>query len=224
MDGNRRYARSKNKLVKHGHSDGFLALKRVLAICFRLNVKCVSTYGFAIDNFKRSPEEVEALMDLIEEKLLEICEHGDLLEQYGVRLNVVGNTALFPERVRAAAHKAEAISRHNDKAILNLCMPYASSDEMTTAVQSAIRNGLAAGEYRDITVDDIDSQLMTTLGGSPPLDVLIRTSGVKRLSDFLLWQCCENTQLQFSPTYWPDFGLWDFLPMLLDYQRKAWAA
>ncbi|EMD38029.1 hypothetical protein CERSUDRAFT_93552 [Gelatoporia subvermispora B] len=222
MDGNRRYARSKKKMVKEGHSDGFLALKRVLAICFRLNVKCVSTYGFAIDNFKRSPEEVEALMDLIEEKLLEICQHGDLLEQYGVRLNIVGNTALFPERVRVAARKAEDISRHNDKSILNLCMPYASSDEMATAVQSAVNKGLAAED--DITVEDIDSQLMTTLGRSPPLDLLIRTSGVKRLSDFLLWQCCENTQLQFSPTYWPDFGLWDIVPMLLDYQRKAWAS
>lgn len=92
---------------------------------------------------------------------------------------------------------------------------------------------------------------MTARAGSPPLDLLVRTSGVRRLSDFLLWQvrpvspptqislrlllcyapaprsatqCCENTQLQFSPTYWPDFGLWDFVPIVLDYQRRAWAA
>ncbi len=80
---------------------------------------------------------------------------------------------------------------------------------------------------------------MTTVAGSPPLDILIHTSGVKRLSDFLLWQvsaapqpfhtrshhlqCCENTQLQFTATFWPDFGLWDFLPVILDYQRKVWA-
>lgn len=92
---------------------------------------------------------------------------------------------------------------------------------------------------RPITEHDVDAQLMTSLGGSPPLDILIRTSGVKRLSDFLLWQvrnltlssshtyycikCSENTQLQFADTYWPNFGLLDFVPILLDYQRKVWS-
>jgi ditrans,polycis-polyprenyl diphosphate synthase len=90
-----------------------------------------------------------------------------------------------------------------------------------------------------ITEDDIDAQLMSSRGGSPPLDILIRTSGVNRLSDFLLWQvcihrvrpptfpisavqCCENTQLHFSPTYWPEYGLLDFIPVILDYQKKVW--
>ena len=94
---------------------------------------------------------------------------------------------------------------------------------------------------RNITTNDIDAQLMTSRAGSPPLDILIRTSGVNRLSDFLLWQvcivfvghprsltlfiqCCENTQIHFSPTYWPEFGLLDIIPVILDYQRKVWRA
>jgi len=75
----------------------------------------------------------------------------------------------------------------------------------------------------DITEKDIEDNLLTSLGGSPPLDILIRTSGVKRLSDFLLWQCCEDTQIQYTDTYWPDFGLFDLIPIILDYQRRTWS-
>lgn len=223
MDGNRRYARSHHKRVQEGHADGFLALRRVLEICMRLNVRCVSAYAFAIENFKRTPEEVDALMSLAEEKLLEICQHGDLLGEYGVRLNVLGKTSLLPPRVQAVITKAEEMTRHNNRAILNLCMPYAARNDIAFAVDSTIEHAIAEGWDREITEDDIAAHLMTAAAGSPPLDVLVRTSGVKRLSDYLLWQCSENTQLQFSSTYWPDFGLWDFVPIILDYQQKVWA-
>ncbi|KZT69891.1 Di-trans-poly-cis-decaprenylcistransferase [Daedalea quercina L-15889] len=228
MDGNRRYARSHHKRVQEGHAEGFMALRRVLEVCMRLNVRCVSVYAFAIENFKRTPEEVDALMTLAETKLLEICQYGDLLQQYGVRLNVLGKTSLLPPKVQVAVRKAEEMTRGNDRAILNLCMPYASRDEIATAVELAIDHELSReaedGSEHEITEDDITAQLMSTRAGSPPLDLLVRTSGVRRLSDFLLWQCCEDTQLQFSPTYWPDFGLWDFVPIILDYQRGVWAA
>ncbi|THH26741.1 hypothetical protein EUX98_g7446 [Antrodiella citrinella] len=221
MDGNRRYARMHSKEVQEGHAEGYVALRRMLEICMRLGIRCVSAYSFSIENFKRSPKEVETLMKLAEEKLLELCEHGELLETYGVRLNVIGKTELLPERVQAAVKKVEGLTRHNDRAILNLCMPYTSRDEMTTAVQAAVQHSLEVGDENSvITEKDVDAHLMTTVSGSPPLDILIRTSGVRRLSDYLLWQCSENTQIQFSSAYWPDFGLWDFLPILLDFQRK----
>ncbi|KAF9524474.1 undecaprenyl pyrophosphate synthetase [Crepidotus variabilis] len=222
MDGNRRYARVHHKAVWQGHSDGFVALRRILEVCLRLDVKCVSAFAFSIENFKRSEDEVNALMKIAEEKLIELSSHGDLLEEYGVRLNIVGRKELLPEAVQKAVAKAEEMTRHNDRAILNLCMPYTSRDEIVTAVESCVRNAEDMPDEIRISEDDIDAQLMTTLGGSPPLDVLVRTSGVKRLSDFLLWQGCENTQLQFSDSYWPDFGLLDFIPIILDYQRKVW--
>ncbi|THH00217.1 hypothetical protein EW026_g2284 [Hermanssonia centrifuga] len=225
MDGNRRYARRQHQAVSQGHSDGFAALRRVLEICMHLNIHCVSAYAFAIENFKRSPEEVDALMTLAEEKLVEIAQHGELLDEYGVRLNVLGKTELLPSRVQAAIRKAEEMTRHNDRAILNLCMPYASRDEMTSAIQSTVREAIRSeSNHVEITEKDLDAHMMTSMVGSPPVDILVRTSGVKRLSDYLVWQCCEDTQIQFSECYWPDFGLWDFLPILLDYQRKVWAA
>ncbi|KAF8875345.1 Decaprenyl diphosphate synthase-like protein [Gymnopilus junonius] len=223
LDGNRRYARKHHKPIFQGHSDGFLALRRMLEICLRLNVKCVSAYVFSIENYKRQAEEVSALMALAEEKLIEITRHGDLLDEYGVRLNIVGNEKLLPEAVRKAARRAEDMTRHNKRAVLNLHMSYTSRDEIATAVASCVRNSIHEGCTDSIiTEKDIDTQLMTSLGGSPPLDILIRPSGVQRLSDYMLWQCCEDTQIQFCPTYWPDFGLFDFIPIILDYQRKIW--
>lgn len=141
------------------------------------------------------------------------------------------------------------------RAILNLCIAYTSQDEIASAVQACVRNAIENDTYvqvispchrsstfifSDVTEHDIEKELMTSRGGSPPLDILIRTSGVKRLSDFMLWQvgpiktissfpvdhrplqCCENTQIQFTSGYWPDFGLFDFIPIILNYQRKVW--
>ncbi|KJA17920.1 hypothetical protein HYPSUDRAFT_145740 [Hypholoma sublateritium FD-334 SS-4] len=228
MDGNRRYARRKHQAVQQGHSEGFVALRRTLEICLRLNIRCVSAYAFSSENFKRSAVEVSALMQLAEEKLVELCNHGDLLNEYGVRLNVVGRTELLPESVQKAIRQAEHLTRHNKRSILNLCMSYTSREEMTLAMETCVRDATAQS-YEDsyvvsitryITEKEINSQLGISLGGSPPLDILVRTSGVKRLSDFMLWQCSEDTQLQFSPAYWPDFGLFDFVPVILDYQRR----
>jgi len=224
MDGNRRYARQNGNDVVQGHVDGFSALRQLLEICLRLNIRCVTVYAFAINNFKRTPGEVEALMNLAESKLLELTQNGELLDQYGVRLNVLGKTELLPERVQKAVAEAEALTRHNDRAIFNLAMPYDSSDEITTAIQSAVNDGLKSQGSGPITEKDIDNNLMTSQANSPPLDILVRTSGVRRLSDFLTWQCSENTQIQFSSKYWPEFGLWDFIPILFDYQAKVWSS
>ncbi|KIK44282.1 hypothetical protein CY34DRAFT_802782 [Suillus luteus UH-Slu-Lm8-n1] len=164
-------------------------------------------------------------MKLAEERLVEIAQNGALLSQYGVRLNVLGHRELLPMHVQVAIDKAEGMTRQNNRAILNVCAPYASRHEMTLAVQSVVQQALDKGNFDSslITEQTIEENLMTSLGGSPPLDIFIRTSGVKRLSGFLQWQCCENTQIHMVDTYWPDFGLWDFVPILLDYQRKVWA-
>lgn len=189
----------------------------------RLGVQCVSVYAFAIENFNRAPEEVEALMSLAETKLVEISKHGAFLDQHGIRLNALGRRELLPPNVRAAVEKAEEMTRKNSKAVLNICMPYASRDDIANAVHIAAEKA-AENRNLDITEDDIDAYISTSLVGSPPVDVLVRTSGVKRLSDYMTWQTCEDTQIQFSSRYWPDFGLWDFVPILLDYQRKVWSS
>ncbi|KAF8919782.1 Di-trans-poly-cis-decaprenylcistransferase [Mucidula mucida] len=222
MDGNRRYARMNHKHVSQGHAEGYLALRRILEICLRLNIFCVSVYAFAIENFKRSPEEVGALMSLCQDKLLELCEHGDLLQEYGVRLNVIGRVERFPDDVQIAIERAQNLTKGNKRFILNICMPYASTDEITCSVETCVQSALDSNDFF-ISEKDIEKNLMTTLTGSPPLDIIVRTSGVKRVSDFFLWQSSENVQVQFCSAYWPDFGLFDFIPIILDYQRRAWS-
>lgn len=212
--------------IKDGHATGFNALQRVLEICLRLGVKCVTVFAFSIENFKRSKDEVDALMELAENKLLEIAQQGEVLDRYGVRLNVLGKIEMLPESVQRSVRTAQDMTRNNTRSILNLCMPYTSRDEITTAVQSAVQEKLVSGldvTENPITEDDLERYMMTTLGGSPPLDILIRSSGVKRLSDFLMWQASENVQLHFVPTYWPDIGIWDLFPVILDYQTKVWS-
>lgn len=224
MDGHRRYARSHQKKILKGHNEGYLVFRAILENCFQLGITCVSGYLFSILNFNRPKEEVDGLMALTEKALLDICKNGDLLDKYDVRLNIIGRTDLLPESVRKAACEAERKTRNNHKAILNLCIPYTSRDEMTTAVQACVREAMKPGPdtKRVITEDDIHGQLLTTRCGSPPLDILIRTGGDKRLSDFLLWQCCENTQIQFVKPLWPELGLFDLIPIILDYQIKLW--
>uniref|UniRef100_A0A0W0G9Z7 Alkyl transferase n=1 Tax=Moniliophthora roreri TaxID=221103 RepID=A0A0W0G9Z7_MONRR len=206
MDGNRRYARMLGKGVKHGH-----------------------VYAFAIENFKRSKEEVDALMVLAVDKLDELCRHGDLLNQYNVRLNVIGRTELFPSHVKTIVKRAEDLTRMNDGSILNICMPYASTDEITTAIESCIHDAIEDKVHGEespttITAEKITSRLMTTERGSPPrVDILIRTSGVTRLSDFMLWQSNEHTQIHFVDAFWPDFRLLDFVPIILQWQRAVWS-
>jgi ditrans,polycis-polyprenyl diphosphate synthase len=115
----------------------------------RLNVRCVSVYAFSIENFKRAPDEVDALMVLAEEKLLALAQRGSLLSRYGVRLNVLGRTELLPPAVRAAVHKAEDMTRTHDRAVLNLCMPYTARDEIAQAVSKTVRAAVA---------DDLDPE------------------------------------------------------------------
>ncbi|PVG04232.1 Di-trans-poly-cis-decaprenylcistransferase [Serendipita vermifera] len=223
MDGNRRFARKNNEPVAKGHDQGSQALRRVLELCMRLGVPCVSVYAFSIENFKRPKSEVEALMELMKKGLLEISQHGDILERYSVRVAGIGRTDMLPPDVLDILRRVEEMTKHNKKALFNICMPYTSQDEIATAVKSTVQKCIE-GELQpeDITAEDIEASLLTSIPGSPPLDILVRTSGVRRLSNYFLWQCCEDTQVHFLETLWPSFGLWDLTPIIMDYQKKQW--
>ncbi|KAN0060871.1 cis-prenyltransferase [Thecaphora frezii] len=281
MDGNRRWATSSGSTIRHGHVTGFHALRRVLEVCMDLDgLDTVTVYAFAIDNFKRNPQEVDALMDIAKTSLVELLGHGEVVARHQVRVKVIGRKELLPEDVRAAVDKIEQSTRLHTKATLNICMPYASRDEMAGAIRSCVDAKLRRVEKRwrhataaaaathapaDAAAAQAQAQVRTAkqsanasvaplappapaptppsdadmllgqvdfsitpyalsssmqLSHSPPLDILVRTSGVSRLSDFMLWQCNERTQLHFVDKYWPQFGLVDMVPIILDWQRS----
>ncbi|KAF8517522.1 Decaprenyl diphosphate synthase-like protein [Hysterangium stoloniferum] len=224
-DGNRRYARRLGKPGYEGHQAGAAALGRMIEICLRLGVHSITVFTFSIDNFRRPPVEVDALMDSFKDHFHNLSQHGGLLEAYGVQLRVLGNISLLPQQVREAAKKAEEFSQDYDKAILNIMIAYTARDEMATAVQTVVRRTLDEKSSPDlITEEDIDRELYVTSVGNPwPVDILVRTSGVKRFSDFLLWQCSEDVQVHFIPVNWPDIGFSHIFQIILDYQRKIWS-
>ncbi|GAA5848365.1 hypothetical protein JCM3766R1_002322 [Sporobolomyces carnicolor] len=216
MDGNRRSARLRSLPVRVGHEEGFDALKRVLSFLLKLEIPHVTVYAFSIENFNRDPQEVDTLMGMARERLIEICRHGALLQQYGVQIRVLGRRDLLPPDVQESCAQAEAMTAHNSKGILNLCCPYTSQEEIATAVKRTID---ACASPADITEQAIAYNLYTA--ASPVVDILIRTSGVSRLSDFLLWQCNESTMLHFVEPNWPDIGIAEVLPPLLSYQAET---
>ncbi|KAJ2960546.1 hypothetical protein NQZ79_g4158 [Umbelopsis isabellina] len=222
LDGNRRFARAHGaKSTQFGHYEGFRQLENVLELCMKLGLEAVTVFAFSIENFKRSKEEVDYLMQLFCEAFVEICDKNEVVKEYGIAVRFMGNLDLLPDHVAQLARRAEELTKHNNKRIFNICCPYTSRDEMTTAIRKTVKD-VETGRLRTRDIDEhvIDRNLFTA--HSPPLDILVRTSGEIRLSDFLLWQhhlqCSKDCHIQFVDCYWPEFTLWRFLTVLLEYQ------
>jgi ditrans,polycis-polyprenyl diphosphate synthase len=216
MDGNRRFARKRRQETWEGHNAGFEALASILEFSYQVGVKAMTVFAFSIENFKRPPYEVEALMELVKSRLIQICENGDLVDQYGIRIQVIGDKSLLPEDVREVAERAESMTAKNSAATLNLCFPYTSRDDIATAIQNVV----SLAEKDKIDPESIDEETLQQnmyTRDSPPLDILIRTSGVERLSDFMLWESQRETMIEFVPTLWPDFNCWHLFKILLKW-------
>lgn len=277
MDGNRRYAKKQNMAEGTGHKAGYLALMRMLCYCYELGVKYVTVYAFSIENFKRRPEEVQSLMNLMLEKIEELLKEESIVKEYGIRIYFIGNLKLLSEPVRLAAERAMANTAINTKAVLLICVAYTSYDEIVNAVEesckvkrnegeapsaSKVINGRSGVEedkkingvtvravqvygkdrwHEDsnktpngiievveetkkkqpalptIKVVDIEKHLYMSVAPEP--DILIRTSGETRLSNFLLWQT-TNCPLYSPAALWPELGLWHLVWAVVNFQRS----
>ncbi|GLJ27266.1 hypothetical protein SUGI_0534990 [Cryptomeria japonica] len=214
MDGNRRYARNRSMQKWRGHEFGYNSLMHTLRDCYELGVKCVSVYAFSIENFRRSKEEVDTLMNLMKEKLDLLVEKESMVNKYGIRVQIIGDISLFPQNVRESAERAMAFSRNNDKAILNICAPYTGTQEIAKAVEGVLKAGDL--DEKKISAEDIERHLYTS--DCPEPELLIRTSGETRLSNFLLWQTSFSL-LYATPILWPEFGSKHLARAVLEYQR-----
>ncbi|KAI3867868.1 hypothetical protein MKX03_031327 [Papaver bracteatum] len=225
MDGNRRYAKKHKLQLGSGHRIGLFTLMSMLKYCYELGVKYVSVYAFSVDNFNRRPEEVEFLMALMEEKIEELLMEESIVNKFGVRIQFIGNLKLLKDSTREAAGRAMAATAKNDNFVLLICVAYTSTDEIMNAIQKSYNDKLCklqgsfySGIDQDfeITVTDIEGHMC--MSTTPEPDILIRTSGTKRLSNFLLWQS-TNTCL-YSPTVlWPEISLWHLIWAVLNFQR-----
>ncbi|XP_020809105.1 dehydrodolichyl diphosphate synthase complex subunit DHDDS [Drosophila serrata] len=219
MDGNRRFARSQHIDKIEGHSRGFEKLADCLRWCLDVGVREVTTFAFSIENFKRSSEEVDGLFNLAREKFDRLLQETARLEEHGIRIRVIGNIELLPPDLQKLMATAMLSTERNDKLFLNVAFAYTSRDEITQAVETVLRHGNEDIEPTDISERLLEECLYTR--HSPPPDLVFRTSGETRLSDFMMWQLSTSV-LYFSNVLWPQITFWHFLASILAYQRDRW--
>ena len=219
MDGNRRWARDIGREPLKGHRQGYATMLDVLEHCGEFGVSTASVYAFSIENFKRSADEVNGLMRLATDKFDEACEQKGGLHRNGVRVRVLGDVSLLTPDVRRAVERVQRSTARNPGATLNICLAYTSQQEIEAAAQCSVA-GVAEGQLieSDITAGLLGRCMYTD--DQPPVDLLVRTSGETRLSDFMLWQT-SHAHLEFTQTLWPDFTWWNLLRILLRWRGHA---
>ncbi|GAB3094763.1 di-trans,poly-cis-decaprenylcistransferase [Aestuariicella hydrocarbonica] len=200
MDGNNRWAKQRGKAGPQGHKAGVEKIRDVMASCQRHGVEVLTLFAFSSENWKRPSIEVEALMTLF---LNYLKREAKKLNNEGVRLRVIGRRDRFSEKIQKAIVEAEALAQEG-RTTLVICADYGGQWDMTNAAR-LVAEKVAAGELspEDITSDTIQEHIC--MADLPPPDLLIRTGGEHRISNFLLWQAAYS-ELYFSDLYWPDFG------------------
>lgn len=215
MDGNGRWA-EKNRLTRAlGHRAGVKALKKSIKSAIKNQIKVLTVYAFSTENWKRSIEEVSFLMDLFYQTL-----EGQLkaLHKAGVRLSFIGDLTPFSDRLKEKLLAAVDTTQNNTALDLVIAINYGGRQEIVTACQSLAQSVLDGEiEVADITEASFESAL--SLQTLPPVDLLIRTSGEQRVSNFLLWQLAY-AELYFTECHWPDFGEAEFEAALAEFNRR----
>ncbi|CEF68994.1 Dehydrodolichyl diphosphate synthase [Strongyloides ratti] len=217
MDGNRRFARN-NKLLSplEGHKMGFEQLTKILDWCRELTIKEVTVYAFSIENFKRSKEEVNGLMEMAEKKFQELLDEKEELERKQLCVRFYGDLSLLSTSLQKLMAKIELVTRNYSNCFINICLAYTSQNEIERAMK-AIQSGIKEGVLEDESISEclLEKCLDTRYGSE--VDLFIRTSGEQRLSDFLLYQSV-NTHLYFDNILWPEFNAWHLINAIRSYQ------
>ena len=220
MDGNRTYAKNHRSPLKEGHFAGANALVKVLEVCYKSGIEHVTIFAFSLENFNRSKEEVNTLFGLLRDKLKMISENEESYARFNkVRIRIIGNRSFIPNDILKDLEYIEQVTtERSTKKCLNVCFPYTARDEITYSIKSIVEkrsNGVIQSR------DDINASMIEDnfyFGPDiPPLDILVRTSGHTRLSDFMLWQCNSGCTIEFPDVLWPDFGFFCIMSILFKW-------
>ena len=215
MDGNGRWAKSQNKERTFGHKNAIKAVREAISACNEVSIPYLTLYTFSTENWNRPTEEVDTLMNLLSSTLLQEAEE---IFSRGIRIRAIGDLEALPEHVRNQLYNIMELTKNNTKGNLTLALSYGSQKEILNAVKELckkVKNG-------DINENDIDEHLFEQhlyTKELPPVDLLIRTSGEVRVSNFMLWQIAY-AEMQFIDVLWPDFTKETFFQCILDYQTK----
>lgn len=212
LDGNGRWAKEKGKTRSYGHLHGFNNLKKLAKHIFNKGVKVLSVYAFSTENFKRSKDEVDFLMNLFIDKFMELED----LENVKIVFSGIKKSPL-PDKVIEVIKELEEKTKNNTGHIFNICVNYGGQSEIVDACKKICNDVL----NDKISIDDIDTNTFPTYlyNNLPPVDFLIRTSGELRISNFMLWQI-SYAEFYFPDTYFPDFNEDEFDKSLLVYNKR----
>lgn len=221
MDGNGRWAKSKNRPRLFGHNAGMHAMKQIVITASNLGIKYLTVYAFSTENWKRSTEEVSGIFKLIikyvDSELKELIKNN-------VRINILGDYNMLPgDSVRAIDELLDK-TRDNDGLVFNIALNYGGRDEIVKAINEIIidRQALAdEGISIDVTEDEVSNHLYTGVlhKNIPDPDLIIRTSGEERLSNFLIWQAAYS-EMMFTDTLWPDYSPEEFTAMIEKFSHR----
>lgn len=215
MDGNRRWAKKRLLPVQAGHREGAKTLEKIVRYANKIGIEYLTVYAFSTENWKRSNEEVEALMELLRRYLVEFSKRADA---ENVKVNVWGDITALSEDLQRSIFDCEEKTKNNTGLKFNVCLNYGGRDELVKATQKIaeqVRN-------KRINPEDINENTITNAlysAGTPDPDLMIRTSGELRISGFLIWQLAY-TEFVFLEKYWPDFTENDLDNCIETYQNR----
>jgi len=212
MDGNGRWAKQKNLKRTAGHSAGVETARSISEIAARLGIKYLTLFTFSSENWKRPASEIKFLMNMLYENLL---NKQELLEKNDIKLKIIGAIDKLPAKLQKKLRETEEKSQKRHGLQVNLALNYGAREEIIHAVKQIVAQGIQASRLNDKTF----AKFLDT-AGCPDPDLLIRTSGELRLSNFLLYQIAY-TELYFTPILWPDFKARDFFRAIIDFQGRA---
>jgi undecaprenyl diphosphate synthase len=216
MDGNGRWAKRRHLPRVAGHKAGVTPVRMTVETCARLGVKALTLYAFSVENWKRPRTEVETLWGLLRYYLKK--ELPDL-HRNGIRLQAIGRLDALPEGVRRELMEVVQSTAENRRLQVNLAINYSGRTELVDAVNTIIEEARNAGRLDDLRVDEAAISARLYTAACPEPDLLIRTSGEMRISNFLLWQIAYS-ELYVTGTLWPDFSRVDLLEAVLEFQKR----
>ncbi len=209
MDGNRRWAKKRNLPIASGHRAGADTLQKIIEACIDINIEYLTVYAFSTENWNRAPEEVDDLMNLLREYLVRLEKDN---KDRNVKIRIVGDINRLDEDIRDKIIKLQNRTKDNTGLVINIALNYGGRNEIIYAIKS-----LSKEELNDLTVDSFSEKLYTY--PSPDPDLIIRTAGEQRISNFLLWQCAYS-EFWYTDTLWPDFSKAELEKAILDYSGR----
>lgn len=211
MDGNGRWAKAQGMQRVEGHKRGAATARLITETAARLGVKYLTLYAFSSENWKRPVTEVNALMEMLYENMV---NRRDLLIDNNIRLKVIGDLKRLPGKLKRKLQETEDLTADLGRMQINLALNYGSRSEIVQAVKGMLEDGIKPSKVNE----ELLSNYLYT-GGCPDPDLVVRTSGEKRISNFLLFQIAYS-ELYFTDVFWPDFGVAEFFKAIIDFQHR----